>query len=321
MPLLRSIQPADERPTIVISLDYEHRWGVHDRLGDDWESYREELENEDACVEKMLKMFDERGIHATWATVGAMACSGWQEYFARAPAPPAYEAAHLCVKPCYADRDPDGRLHFSPAMFAKILGTPHQDLASHTFSHLYLGEPGVTAADALADHAAIKSLFVERYGVEPISLVFPRNQIAFLSEMYNNGVEIVRGNETSWYFNCTAAADRTYLPRSLKLLDAFNPFARHPEPPTRGMTRSSGFVRFNLPRSLWHLHLARLKRPMRGGQPGIVHHYWWHPHNLGRNMDERISRLRQLLDVIADLIHTDKLKSLNMSELTKEARI
>jgi hypothetical protein len=152
-------------------------------------------------------------------------------------------------------------------------------------------------------------------------LVFPRNQIAFLSEMYNNGVEIVRGNETSWYFNCTAAADRTHLPRSLKLLDAFNPFARHPEPPTRGMTRSSGFVRFNLPRSLWHLHLARLKRPMRGGQPGIVHHYWWHPHNLGRNMDERISRLHQLLDVIADLIHTDKLKSLNMSELTKEARI
>ncbi|MGD9804032.1 MAG: hypothetical protein AB7O71_16055 [Hyphomicrobiaceae bacterium] len=306
---------APNQPIIVISLDYERRWGVHDRLGDDWETYREELENEDACVESMLQMFAERNIHATWATVGAIGCSGWQEYFDKAPPPPAYFDDRLRVKPIYADRDPNGRFHFSPTMLEKIVGTPNQDLGSHTFSHLYLGEPGVTATDASRDHVALKMLFSERYICEPISLVYPRNQIAHVEALYDNGIRIVRANETPWYFNCNVAAKKTYLPRGLKLIDSINPFASHPEPITNGVTRSSGFVRFDLSQSLWPLHMRRLARPIQMAQPGLVHHYWWHPHNLGRNTCERLGRLRQLLDVIADLIHTGRLRSLNMREL------
>jgi len=317
--LRSAIAPFGGQPIIVISLDYERRWGVHDRIGDNWEAYREELENEDACVDKMLEMFAERGVHATWAAVGAVGCSGWHEYYERAPQPPAYADPRLRVKPSYADRDPEGRLHFSPATIARIAETPHQDLGSHTFSHIYLGEPGVTPGDARRDHAAVKALFTERYGDEPVSLVYPRNQLSYVDELFDCGVRIVRGNETPWYFNCNTAARNSYLPRCLRAFDSINPLASHPAPKMSGMTRSSGFVRFNLSHSLWQLHLSRLTRPIQSGRPGVAHHYWWHPHNLGRNAEERFGRLRQLLDVVADLIHTGRLRSLNMRELANDA--
>ena len=99
--------------SVVISLDFEMKWGFHDNALDD-NYYKEYLDNEREVVINMLKLFSERNIRATWACVGALACNDWNEYFAHAPEPPKYENQRFVTKSKYADLDPNGYYHFAP---------------------------------------------------------------------------------------------------------------------------------------------------------------------------------------------------------------
>ena len=117
------------------------------------------LEGAREAVPHFFSLFVQRGVRATWATVGALACNDWDEYFRLAPSPPRYANSRLAFDPRYADLDPDGVLHFAPNLVRLISQTKSQDLGTHTFSHIFLGERGVTQKDVQADHAAAKGLF------------------------------------------------------------------------------------------------------------------------------------------------------------------
>ncbi|MGH7805632.1 MAG: hypothetical protein ACREQJ_14890, partial [Candidatus Binatia bacterium] len=80
----------DSIPSFVLSLDFELRWGRYDRLGLDPAACRGEIEGEREAVPLLLDVFAERGLRATWATVGAVACRDWNEYFERAAQAPRY---------------------------------------------------------------------------------------------------------------------------------------------------------------------------------------------------------------------------------------
>src|SRR5436190_13785740 len=54
--------------SFVISLDFELYWGVRDVVTLD--AYRERLLGERRVIPRMLDLFAEYDIHATWATVG-----------------------------------------------------------------------------------------------------------------------------------------------------------------------------------------------------------------------------------------------------------
>ena len=118
---------ADATPKTVWSLDFELRWGMHDLLGLDRDRYRKNLEGAREAVPQLLQLFTWRGVRATWATVGALACQSWDDYFRRAPAPPHYADKRLAVDPRYADLDPDGVLHFAPDLVAQVAETEGQD--------------------------------------------------------------------------------------------------------------------------------------------------------------------------------------------------
>jgi len=189
-------------PSIVISIDFERRWGVHHRLGLDFDAYRDHLDNVEGVVLALLRLFVARNIKATWAAVGALACRDWDEYFTRVPPPPRYEKPSLAISPRYADLDLDGRLHFAPELLRAIHETPGQELGTHTFSHVLMREAGVTAEDVSADLKAVARLWCERFGQPPVSLVFPRNQVAFLSVIRSCDIRMWRGNEVGWYHDC-----------------------------------------------------------------------------------------------------------------------
>ena len=80
-----------------------------------------------------------------------------------------------------------------------IAAATGQELGTHTFSHLYLREEGVTAHDVAADLAATAELYRERFGTVPRSLVFPRNQCAFLDVIRASTIRVWRGNQKRWY--------------------------------------------------------------------------------------------------------------------------
>lgn len=187
-------------PNLVVSLDFELRWGVHDVMGDDIDTYRAELEGARAVVPALLRLFEDLDVRATWACVGALACDDWQDYFARAPASPIYDDPALRFDPRWADRDPDGHQHFAPHLIEQIAKAPGQEVGSHTFGHIYFGEMGLMKRDVAADAEAARQALARRSGYAPRSLVFPRNQVHFLDTLGAHGIDVVRGNAPGWWW-------------------------------------------------------------------------------------------------------------------------
>src|SRR5688572_23640888 len=76
---------------IVLSIDFELRWGVQERLGYDLDTYRRNLEGVRDAAPAMLEVRQARQAKATWASVGALAGEGWDERERRAPPGPSSE--------------------------------------------------------------------------------------------------------------------------------------------------------------------------------------------------------------------------------------
>ena len=290
------------------------RWGVHDLYGLNIDKYRTNIENVRNVVPRMLQLFSERNIRATWATVGALGLNSWDEYFAIAPPPPAYHFKNFKINPRYSEMDPKGILHFAPDLVQKIVDTPGQELGSHSFSHLYFREKGITAEDFVADAATVYSIWENRYNSRPVSLVFPRNQSAFVPRLPECGIHIWRGNENAWYYELTSKNKRLSVSRLLQFYESINPWVKRASPIIKDVCRSSMFIRFNLSETLWELHVKRLENELKNLSLDEVLHIWWHPHNLGNNMVIRMSRLDRILDLIADRCRISSVLSINMSD-------
>jgi hypothetical protein len=289
---------ATQPPKVVWSLDFELRWGMHDILGLERDAYRANLEGARDAVRRLLTLFVQRGVRATWATVGALGCATWDEYFRCAPPPPRYADPRLAVSPRYADLDPDGALHFAPDLVALINETESQDLGTHTFSHLFLGELGVMQADVHADHTATTDLFRSKFSATPTSLVFPRNQVAFLDLYRAAGITAWRDIEPSWYDRLTRHGNHPIV-RALRMKNALTPWRTRGGAFSHGCTSATLFVRVYLPEIAWKLHLAKIAAEARRLKPDGVLHFWLHPHNLGADVPFGIARMEQALDVIA----------------------
>lgn len=302
-------------PRVVISLDFELCWGMHDALASRPDGDRRRFDNVRQAVPALLKLFSTRSLRVTWAAVGALACSDWNDYAARAPRPPRYREPGLAIDPHHAELDPDGQLHFAADLLRAVHATPGQELATHTFSHILMREPGVTADDVTADLAAVFRLWHERFGGPPTSLVFPRNQVAFVPVVRSSGVRIWRGTEPRWYYDRNETSTNGPAPRALRLLDAINPLVRHATAPEGDMTRASLFLRTNLPAGLWTLHRARIRHELAELRPYQVLHLWWHPDNLGVDTRTRMARVEQVVDMVAEQCHRGLIASCNMRDL------
>ena len=306
-------------PCVVISIDFEMGWGMHEICGHKIDGYRKNLEQVSAIVPHMLKMLHDREIRATWATVGALGLRSWDEYFAMAPRSPAYLNSNLRIDySYYAESDPNGSLHFAPNLVEEIVNTEGQELGSHSFSHVYFRENGVTSSDFIADSKAVNSVFNDRYNTNPVSLVFPKNQSAFEFLLSECGIHIWRGNENVWYFDAVTEAGNSYTARSLRLLESINPWIKRSMPISGNKCQSSMFVRFNLPEMLWRLQVTRLKNELNSLSGNEIFHIWFHPHNLGDDTSNRMSRFEKVLDLIVTHFAKRVIYSKNMSDFVKK---
>lgn len=281
---------------IVISIDFELRWGLLDKLGHDLPRYRRNLEGVREAVPRLLELFVHDGVRATWAVVGAVACSGWDEWRARAPGWPKYADPTLAWSDAYPHQDPQGRLYFAPELVEAVAAAPGQELGSHTFSHIYLGEPGVTERDVLADGHAMAKLFHDRWQRPPKSFVFPRNQVAHTRALESCGVAVWRENPQTFFWAKSGRQAHSLPVRALRLADAFAPLGNRSAPAR--VSRASYFVRFNLPEPMWRLHLRRMSRDIHHAEAGEALHVWWHPHNLGADPARSVRRVAELLDAL-----------------------
>ncbi len=318
---------ARERGALVLSLDFELHWGVFDVQPPDG-PYRANLLGARQAVPAMLDIFAERGVGATWATVGLLMARSRAEAERLRPAVrPAYRDPRLdpYAVPVGEDED-DDPLHYAPSLVARIAATPGQELATHTFGHVYGVEPGMTREAFAADLAAAREA-ARPFGAPLRSLVPPRNQHnpAFDGVLREAGIVAYRGNARGRVYRPMRLDQETRGLRVARRLDAYLPMTGAQGWSWRDLRPVDGLC--NVPASLLlrpflpgspalnALSLRRAQRVVEAAARGRrVAHLWWHPHNFGVNLDENLARLRALLDTFAACRARWGMRSLTMAQ-------
>jgi len=289
----------------VISLDFELLWGVRDHA--DRESYGKNVLGARDAVPKMLELFAEKGIRATWATVGFLFCESKEELLASFPSElPSYSNPRLSNFSYIDEIGKDERsdpYYFAPSLISAIHQTPGQEVGTHTLSHYYCLEDGQKNAAFEADIVAAKKLAAARR-IDLRSIVFPRNQFAVehLETCAKHGITHYRGNPRPWAYQAAKGAEQTSMRRALRLLDAYSgalgsqAFESDTDQPKD--VPASRFLRPCAGRlaPLHPLHIATIKRGMTAAaQEGKGYHLWWHPHNFGQNLEANLDGLGQII--------------------------
>ena len=215
---------AEGNPFLVISLDFELFWGVRDVTS--IPKYGKNILGVRDAVPAMLKLFSNYGIQATWAVVGLATFENKKEMLSNLPIQrPKYlnqqfdPYQHLSF---VGDKEKKDPYHFGYSLVQSILDVPGMEIASHTFSHFYCLEPRINSGAWLMDlQASLTTL--GKIGVQPTSLVFPRNQYdnLHLRQAYDCGFRVFRGTEQGFLYESCSQDKNTILRRVPRLVDAY----------------------------------------------------------------------------------------------------
>jgi peptidoglycan/xylan/chitin deacetylase (PgdA/CDA1 family) len=323
--------PAARRGALVVSLDFELRWGVFDHCPPG-APYERCLLGAREVVPRLLALFEEHGVAATWATVGFLFARSRAERERHRPALlPTY--ANPAISPYdqpVGEGEADDPLHYAPALIERILATPRQELATHTYAHYFCTEAGQTAEQFRADLQAALAIARLR-GVTLRSIVFPRNQQnpAYAQILREAGIVAYRGNPPGWMWRFADARESAGRgKRALRLLDAYADVSGDgsvgweevAQPDGLADVRAGFLVRPYSPRlrHLEALRLRRLRRALRSAaRRGRILHLWWHPHNFGAHPDECLAFLRGVLQELAHCREHHGMESLTMAEVAE----
>jgi len=312
----------------LISLDFELAWGILDLPGK--KTYLPRVIGARKAIPKILDLFAHHDIHATWATVGFLFFETKEELLEALPGErPRYKEKKLSpydyLHVVGRDEKSDG-LHFGASLIEKIMGTPGQEIGTHTFSHYCCLEEGVDMVSFESDVAAALRAG-ERFGLQLESFVFPKNQYnpAFLPILREMGIKTVRGNAQSWiYAPASKMQYNTTGKRILRLTDAYVNLTGHNVYPSQVLGKD---IPINLPRSrflrpyiksLGFLEPRRLKRILddldAAAASDGLYHLCLHPHNFGEDMDTNLRFLNRILSHFSNLRKRTGMKSLSMRE-------
>lgn len=315
--------------SFVISLDFELMWGILDRINP--MDYKDNVLGVWDVIPKMLKLFEEHHIHATWGVVGMLANGRIEECVIDPPR----------IFPDYTDQklssyshlkelsDCDARCIFAPELIKKIANTKYQEIGSHTYSHYYCSEKGQSEKAFQCDLEKAREA-LEPYNKNVKSLILPRNQIneEYLEMVSAQGFINYRGHERMWIYESSGGVKKTrgIIRRILRLADHYiclsghNCYGYDEITDDKGLNniRSSRFFRpyFKPLSFLEPLRMHRIKSQMKyAATHHMVFHIWWHPHNFGVNTEQNFRNLDEIIQYYELLSKKYGMKSLNMADV------
>lgn len=308
----------------VISLDFELLWGMRDHC--DEASYGDAIMGGRAAIPEMLALFARYDVGATWATVGFLFARDKTELRAMLPGRrPNYRDPRLDPYPeidRIGDNEAEAPLWYGRSLVERIMATPRQEIATHSFSHYCALEPerddAAYRADLDAAVAAARSL-----GVETRSIVFARNQYAAadIATARAAGIAAYRGNPLHPIYRPAGKAGQGLVVRGRRLADALVPtgievswqLAERAAPPYN--IPASRFLRPAANGAFDALRLRRILGEMdRAAASGRLYHLWWHPHNFGRRTGAMLRDLETILAHYRKLADRHGWESLTMAE-------
>jgi hypothetical protein len=299
-----------------ISLDFELAWGQdHDFAK---KHYLPNLQGAKNAATQILKTFEEYEISATWACVGALYVDNIDiltDEFKKI----SYQDKNLSpMRIVEMKNELQLDIFNAKEIIDKIASSKNQEVATHTFTHLYCLEEGVKKEHIDLD---IK-LFKQNFPYQVSSIVFPRNQVdANAINWYGGQYSSYRGCYPHWAYQPNKNSSASLLKRGFRLLDSYLPLTRLSveldfSENNKGMVNIPGtcFLRANAPLS--KLHFARIKWAMtNAAKKNQLFHLWWHPHNFGINTSKSIIFLEGLIAHYKYLEERYNMKNLTMKEI------
>jgi peptidoglycan/xylan/chitin deacetylase (PgdA/CDA1 family) len=200
-------------------------------------------------------------------------------------------------------------------------GAAHE-IATHTFSHIIVDDPGCSAAVFSSELAKCAEL-QQAAGLPPLrSIVYPNNTIAHLDVLPQYGLTAFRGREAGWHFHAPHA-----LRRPAALLFRALPF----QPPVYTLRPQPGVPLVDVPASMvllaydgvrrWLPDVSRVRQAQRGlraaARQGRVFHLYFHPYNLASS-PRMLRVLETILQSVSRMQAAGALRVRTMSQLADE---
>jgi peptidoglycan/xylan/chitin deacetylase (PgdA/CDA1 family) len=315
-----------DKGNFIISLDLELHWGGAEKW--DLEKKRKYFTDTLHFIPELLEIFNKNSIRSTWATVGFLFAKDKTQLLDFSPKLiPSYERKELSYYNIFeslGDNEIVDPFHFAPSLINRILNTPGQELATHTFSHYYCNEPGQTPEQFDADLKAAQAIAKENFGIILQSLVFPRNQLNkdYLEIARNNGIVVVRSNPNVWFWDTNYGK----LTRIFRAIDTLMP-----------ISKSVSFSKIKQKKGLFSVPASRFFRPYKHSEEKIQklklsrikgemsyaakknknYHLWWHPHNFGEDVENNKKQLLEIIEHFKLLKEKYNFSSANMIDLVK----
>lgn len=307
-------------PTVVISLDLELSWGTFDLSFDD-NVRKMALWTHDIGVPRLLDHLTANGLSATWAVVGAMMDSSLPDVSGL----PDVRYPHF-AKPwfSYVPRQGNEASHpewFGASLVEKIRSAkPEQEIGFHSFSHVPFGWRGMTRERAIGEYQHCARI-ARKMGMPAKSFVFPRNSVAYLSELRDAGFACFRDSDQLPF----RFANETLNSLGMICADFFGLAPSLVEPTLKNglvaipgslMIRYAGGWRKYIPDAS---RLRRLKKGLdKARRTSGVFHVWFHPENLYAEWPRLENVVARFLEELGGSVRNGELRCLTMGQLACE---
>ena len=305
----------------IISLDFELKWGV---LEFD-EKYEKNLLNARQVIPKILNLFKEYKIKATWATVGLLFNSTKEEYYKFKPLfEPTYKVDALNpYKENIGESEEFDKIHYGASLIKMIYECPGQEIGSHTYSHYNCKDNFQTQNEFESDIKSAIEVASEKFNMNMASFVFPKNEIneGYLDIIKKYNFTHYRGNPDNFIYS-KGHNSKNILFRMIRLLDSYFNITGHQVSSVVNnhflvnVVGNRMFRPYNRYKLLNKLMLNRIKNEMiYAAKNNKNYHLWWHPHNFGSNTDENLKNLEDVLKKYRYLQEKYEMGSVCMSEI------
>ena len=266
----------------LLSLDTELSWGYYDLDGARRKKFSPDGSRERRSILRILEMLDLFGIPATWAVVGHLFYShceecaicpvrGWRGKF---------QSYHEIF-------GTDDRRWYGADIIPQLVSRPtRHEIAFHGYTHTPFDDAEMTLEDAEQDVQEWNRI-AQRWGIRPLSAVFPRNRARYLALFRQHGFICFRGEELP-----PNGKGPHLLRKALNRLDHI--FQWRVPQSYDALVDPSGLI--NLPASRWIFHTGRnalilmdvlrlrgwhrkrlLEGIRRAAEDGKIIHLWAHP--------------------------------------------
>lgn len=325
---------------LLLSLDLELAWGLCHTPGGLQALATRMQRTHHTILPRLLDTFVSHDIHATWAMVGLLACENGEDARQHMPSTfpnrntlpnkqtPLYQSYQWLSDHTLLQTHQESL--FAPRFVKQITQAPGQELATHTFAHIYPLTTACTPDHLRADLLAAQAIH-QRLHAPFKSIVFPGNQYdqKSLQICRSVGLSTFRGNPPGWLTRPRTKTQEHKLLRALRGAESYLPayLRRHHAPASP-----------HQPNTLYNAQASRFFRPPQRrfrcleyqkletilqelettAQTGGMYHLWWHPHNFVDEPELAFAQLLSFLTTFARLRTQYGMKSVTMHEWTQQ---